>query len=155
MQDHALIAIGQHRFVSKLTACASIHTSAALPSRPSWQASAKRYFNSKAARERREQEQQGQRTRRRPATATPHFSSSSDRDRLRLLRRLPSPPQVDSGSHSLNSSTGDLVQDPDFPSQGDLLIQRFSEATKFGEESAKKLKQRMLSCSKKIKNSDK
>ena len=99
-------------------------------------------FNSKAERERREQGQQDRQTRRRPATAqpAPHSSNSADRDRLRSLPRPPSLSQVDSGAHSLNSSTGDLVQDPDFLLKGDLLIQKFSEAIKSGEESHKKAK---------------
>ena len=135
----------------------SFHTSAALPSRPAIMASKRQLqeigfshaqsasdFNSKAQRERREQGQQDRQTRRRPAAAlaAPHSSNSTsaDRDRLRSLPRLPSLPQVDSGAHSLNSSTGDLVQDPDFPSKGDLLIQKFSEAIKFGEESNKRAK---------------
>ena len=88
-------------------------------------------FNSasKVAHDRRERELRDQQTRRRPASAAPLRSPH---------RQLPPDPwqQVDSGAHSLQSSTGDLDLSPD----GELLIQSFTEAVTSGEKSARKLR---------------
>ena len=89
-------------------------------------------FNSKTVPAMREQEQQ--QTRRRPLSAAPP-SNTTDLP----LRKLPSLPQVDSGAHSLSSSTAELLPALELSPKGASLIQSFSEAIKSGEESVKGL----------------
>ena len=88
-------------------------------------------FNSasKVAHDRREREQEDQQTRRRTVSAAPLPSPH---------RQLPPDPwqQVDSGAHSLQSSTGDLDLSPD----GELLIQNLKKAVSSGEKSARDLR---------------
>lgn len=83
----------------------------------------------KVAHDRRERELKDQQTRRRTVSAAPLPSPH---------RQLPPDPwqQVDSGAHSLYSSTGDLDLSPD----GEFLIQSLKKAVTSGEKSARELR---------------